>query len=797
MTRDLSIQSSPILDQAKAFLISLASDGRTLRLPLNSELYSILTDSGFTDSGKVYIVSELYNYQLLKLSGLDVVGCLSNADFPSHLKQVSYALRIRHRLQMVRRQIRLRKMALCQQRNRARKKKKKQLENREDPSMLDTSDDLPTDFGSFDDAQEDEKDNDLAFPFPNILEGDTAREDDKALLDDNKPVIKKPEQQRVVGKCLFIGMSRKIPPDATIHSLLLKADGMHRSDLCDVRDGARLLKAAEYGFEVYSLDRKESSHPSHFSISLEGFDRQSNGAAVTKLRQHVFMEISVDFVWMPGSYLYDTVLTKSFFSSTLPFLAGTLEDHGRLYFPATKPLFERTVQFWPSLCDLFILRFIRQDQLEESCLYRATMALPMERLGKQGAEEQVGHYQLSFEEAKSVPGVPNELLEHFPCEGPCVRFLCLTKKPQTKILRRWQTFSECHLEIARPRKLSRQVVSLARETLEIISKPSLDVRSIRIHKPAVPGTGILSPYHAMYLNGCYGRGRNDGNKTEALSDPKFTPESVGDLKVTLGGWCCVLCTTMNEAGRPLHLCRSCSFLPTRLAKLRMTTCATSKFFGKTHSDDSASDSSDSDQNDEAFSVRDERRIAKQQELSEFGRKWRAKDTRGANERSYELLRQMDQRMSSTDRSTLWWTCIAFPISDSISAVRVSKKFQLQKIDYLKAILSKTVVAVQKNYVQFVCAFRLERNPHAVMGYNAVATFAKSFLASIQWMDNSIDHFFDAKRPDHPIVCNTDSVAGLDDKELMDACGFPKNYLGMSLRKQLKHCLDDEFNQIIH
>jgi hypothetical protein len=494
MARDLSILSSPNLDQDKKFLISLASDGRTLRLPLNSELFSILTDSGFTDSGKVYIIAELYNCQLLKLSGLDVVGCLSNADFPSHLKQVSYALGIRHRLQKVRRQIRLRKMALCQQRNRARKKKKKQLKNREDPSMLDTSDNLPTDFGQFDDAQEGEEDYDLAFPFPKVLKGDTTLEDNKLLQDDDEPVasiknkpanaiIEKQEQQRIVGKCLFIGMSRKIPPDSTIHSLLLKADGMHQSDLCDLRDGARLIKAAEYGFEVYSLDRKESSHPSHFSMSLEGFDRQSDGASVTKLRQHVFMEISVDFVWMPGSYLYDTVLTKSFFSTSLPFLAGTLEDHGRLYFPATKPLFERIVQFWwSSLCDLYILRFIRHDQLEESCLYRATVALPMERLGKQGAEEQVAHYQLSLEDVKSVPGVPNELLEHFPRVGPCVRFLCLTKKPQKKILRRWQTFSECHLEIARPRKLSRQVVSLAKETLEIISKPSLDVRSIRIHK---------------------------------------------------------------------------------------------------------------------------------------------------------------------------------------------------------------------------------------------------------------------------------------------------------------------------
>jgi hypothetical protein len=229
-------------------------------------------------------------------------------------------------------------------------------------------------------------------------------------------------------KCLFIGMSRKIPNNATVQSLLKMTEGMHKSDLCDLRDGARLIKAAEFGFNIFSLDRKYSCDKRHFSLSLEGFDRERDSVVIKELKAHIFTEITVDFVWMPATYLYDTVLTKTFFSRTLHILAEVLEDHGRLYFPATKLLFERLVQFWPSLRDLFILRFIRHDQLEESCLYRATVAVPMHLLGKECAEKQVSHYGLCLKEVESIPLVPSELLNHFPQLGSCVRFLCLSKK---------------------------------------------------------------------------------------------------------------------------------------------------------------------------------------------------------------------------------------------------------------------------------------------------------------------------------------------------------------------------------
>jgi hypothetical protein len=177
-------------------------------------------------------------------------------------------------------------------------------------------------------------------------------------------------------------MARRIPDEATIDTLLSEASSRNISDLCDLRDGVHLMKAAEFGFDIFSLDRKISTHKSHFCISLEGFDRMRESEDLTELKKHRFVEISVDFVWMPCSYLYDTVLTKSFFSTTLPILSTVLEDYARLYFPATKPLFERLVHSWQSLSDSFILRFIRHDQLEDSCLYRATLALPMKQFGK-------------------------------------------------------------------------------------------------------------------------------------------------------------------------------------------------------------------------------------------------------------------------------------------------------------------------------------------------------------------------------------------------------------------------------
>ena len=335
---------------------------------------------------------------------------------------------------------------------------------------------------------------------------------------------------------------------------------------------------------------------------------------------------------------------------------------------------------------------------------------------------------------------------------------------------------------------------MARESLQIILIPTLNIRSIQIHKPDLGNTVHTSPFHAMYLNGSYGKGRSAGNKNEPLAKPKFSRDSVGLLELPKGGWCCILCSTINEAGRPLHLCRSCCILPTRLAKLCMTSYTSSKFLvlSQDRESDIEDTDNDSDNNTEdgAFSIVDERRIAKERELSEFGRKWTSKDTRGANERSYVLLRQLDPMMSATDRTSMWWTFIAFPISEAVSAALVSKRFQLQKLNSLKTILSKTVVAVQKNYDQLVCAFRLERNPHAVMGLNAVTTFAQSFQAKIQWLDNGSDHFYNCKHPDRPVVCNTDTVPGITDEELLMACGFPQKYRGMSLLEQLRTCLHD-------
>jgi hypothetical protein len=111
----------------------------------------------------------------------------------------------------------------------------------------------------------------------------------------------------------------------------------------------------------------------------------------------------------------------------------------------------------------------------------------------------VSQYGLSFDEAKSVLGTPIELLSHFPRDGSCVRFLCLTKNGQKKQLCCWKKFSENNLKQERPRKLSRQVLALARESLQIVSIPTLNIRSIQIHKPESGNAVHNSPYHAMFL----------------------------------------------------------------------------------------------------------------------------------------------------------------------------------------------------------------------------------------------------------------------------------------------------------
>jgi hypothetical protein len=339
--------------------------------------------------------------------------------------------------------------------------------------------------------------------------------------------------------------------------------------------------------------------------------------------------------------------------------------------------------------------------------------------------------------------------------------------------------------VKRPKRHSKQTLSLANEALEFISKPALNIQSIELH-PRDDAVTYVSPYHATFLNGAYGKGRLCLNKKDTLSLPRFQPESVGVLTLPSGSWSCVLCSTVNESGRPLHLCRTCMILPTRQAKLQTSILSTSKY-AKQVTEESKIDS-DSDCEDEAFSWIDERKVSKEKEMSEYGKKWTSKDTRGANEETYKSFCELDSPIISGDKATLRWTCIASPLSDSISSVVVAKKCQLQKPLLLKEILSKMVVAVQKNLAQLVCAYSLHRSPHAVMGKEGVDSFAKSFGAKVVFMDNVTDHYYDTKHPNRPMVCNTNRVPGCNDFKLMGLIGVPSAFKNMSLLQQVRQCL---------
>jgi hypothetical protein len=190
---------------------------------------------------------------------------------------------------------------------------------------------------------------------------------------------------------------------------------------------------------------------------------------------------------------------------------------------------------------------------------------------------------------------------------------------------------------------------------------------------------------------------------------------------------------------------------------------TSKYIDREEDSDfeeGASDASDSDIEDPGWCKSDERRIAKNREISEYGRVWNCGDTHAVNEQLYGCLSSMDPAPTAGLPCSMWSTIIASPISDKINRAFVNKQFHLGKVRQLEAVLSKNVYAVQKNNAQLVCAFRLERCPHSVLGPRGAKAFANSFGASIKPLTNMEDHMFDPQLPDKPIVCNTDHMVGL-------------------------------------
>ena len=185
---------------------------------------------------------------------------------------------------------------------------------------------------------------------------------------------------------------------------------------------------------------------------------------------------------------------------------------------------------------------------------------------------------------------------------------------------------------------------------------------------------------------------------------------------------------------------------------------------------------------------DERRIAKNKEISEYGRVWTSRDTHLANESVYARLASMDDSPNANDKSLMRSMIIASPESLKINRVLMNKKFHQGKAKQLKEILSKIVVSVQKNTTQLVCAFCLDCCPHAVLGRKGGNTSARSFGAEMVVFDNTMDHPFDSTYPDQPIVCNTDDVAGITNLHLIVAVGMPVEIIGWSLKQQVKECI---------
>jgi hypothetical protein len=185
---------------------------------------------------------------------------------------------------------------------------------------------------------------------------------------------------------------------------------------------------------------------------------------------------------------------------------------------------------------------------------------------------------------------------------------------------------------------------------------------------------------------------------------------------------------------------------------------------------------------------DERRIAKNRQISEYERLWTSRDTHAVNKQLYGCLSLMYKAPTAGVHTSMWSTIIATPLSEKINRAVINKQFHLGKAKQLEAILSKNVYAVQKNDSQLVCAFRLERCPHSVLRPKGANAFANSFGATIIPLINGEDHVFNSLHPDKPVVCNTDHVPGLSNRRLIERVGLSGDIVGRSLREQVKDCI---------
>ena len=93
-------------------------------------------------------------------------------------------------------------------------------------------------------------------------------------------------EKPVQKKCMFIGLACRLDSCMTLANVLAKADQeKHAGRLCVPRDGACILSAGNFGFDVYSMDQKTSSHSSHFCIHTESHERSNERPHITSFER--------------------------------------------------------------------------------------------------------------------------------------------------------------------------------------------------------------------------------------------------------------------------------------------------------------------------------------------------------------------------------------------------------------------------------------------------------------------------------------------------------------------------------
>jgi hypothetical protein len=220
---------------------------------------------------------ELGNAKLLRHQGNVVEGCYTGQLFPGHLQSVQDRLRIRKLLVQVKRKatltVQARSMATLRakrklaQNHTVRKIKKSNEESIYSPFVTAGTLDGNTLVTSGYLDKDANTDNSDLF----LLDDDEDQTQDDTFVKLSGPssAANGGTQDRCMKKCLFLGMAWQLEETVTIPDLILEARARNQWDLCKYRDAARMLKAAEFGFdEVFSLGRKILVSPLHFCMDL-------------------------------------------------------------------------------------------------------------------------------------------------------------------------------------------------------------------------------------------------------------------------------------------------------------------------------------------------------------------------------------------------------------------------------------------------------------------------------------------------------------------------------------------------